>query len=47
MFLLEEFFAIKRTCRVEFEPWSDAVQIEAMIVVAGQSNYERVFVYVA
>ena len=45
MFLLQQFFAVKRACGVQLEPRSYAVQVEAMIVVTGQLDYEWVLVY--
>jgi hypothetical protein len=35
LFLLQEFLAIKRACRVQLEPRAYTVKVEAMIVVAG------------
>jgi hypothetical protein len=45
LFLLQKLLAVKRACRVKFEPRTYAVQVEAMVVVAWKFNYEGILVY--
>ena len=45
LLLLQKLFAIERTGRIKFEPRPYAVQIEEMVLVAGQLDDKRILVY--
>ena len=45
LLLFQQLLAIERTGRVELKPRPYAIQIEKVVFVAGELNYQRVFVW--
>lgn len=44
LLLLHEIFPVERARGVQLQPWRDAFQVEQVVLVAGQTDDEGVFV---